>query len=222
MLETSSSTGGRFVLDGENGAVRVAPLSTPTDDDNMAPEETPCEWLLAQFSVKQAGDPTETSWSEFGQMTRDLDAGGWFRGLQYSLAHLDLAPRNILVDTTCLSDPSRNLITGILDWDSALLAPRFMSYYPPLWIWAWQDDEDENERTANDDPGTAQGRELKAEFEVAAGSDYVRLAYGAPYRLARRLVLFAIHGIRSNEDYKEAKAMLQEWAEVRSLASSGA
>lgn len=97
-----------------------------------------------------------------------------------------------------------------------------MSCYPPLWIWAWQDDEDEDERTANDDPGTAQGRELKAEFEVAAGSDYVRLAYGAPYRLARRLVLFATHGIQSNEDYKEAKAVLQEWAEVRSLASSGA
>lgn len=118
MLETRSSIGGRFVLDGENGAVRIRPLSTPTeDDDNMAPEESPCEWLLAQFSAKQADDPTETLWSEFGQMTRDLDAGGWlnFRGLQYSLAHLDLAPRNILVDTTCLSDPSQNLITGILD-----------------------------------------------------------------------------------------------------------
>ncbi|KAL8346174.1 hypothetical protein RB598_000194 [Gaeumannomyces tritici] len=211
MLETRSSTGGRFVL-GENGAVRITPLSTPTTN-----EESPCEWLLAQFSVKQANDPTEILWSEFGQMTRDLDAGGWFGGLQYSLAHLDLAPRNILVDTT-----SRNLVTGILDWDSALLAPCFMSCYPPLWIWAWQDNEDEDERTANDDPGTVQGRELKAEFEVAAGPDYVRLAYGAPYRLARRLVLFAMHGIQSNEDYKEAKAMLQEWAEVRSLASSGA
>ena len=52
------------------------------------------------------------------------------------------------------------------------------------------------------------------QFEEAAGTDYVRFAYRAPYRLARRLVRFAIDGLHSNEDYKEATAMLREWAQV--------
>jgi aminoglycoside phosphotransferase (APT) family kinase protein len=219
MLEARSSTGGRVVLDGDTGAIRIAPLSLPQPpltrprDDN-APSVPPPQWLSALFLAKQADDPSETLWNEFGWMTRELVAGGWLSDMQYSLAHLDLAPRNILVDPTISSDPPRHLITGILDWDSAVLAPRFMSCYPPLWVWAWQDDEAEDERAANDDPGTAQGRELKALFEEAAGTDYVRFAYGASYRLARRLVRFAIDGVRSNEDYKEAQVMLQEWAEV--------
>ncbi len=66
-----------------------------------------------------------------------------------------------------------------------------MSCYQPLWLWACQDDGDEDERTANDDPGMAEGREIKVAFEDAAGDDYVRLAYGTPYRLARRFVRFA-------------------------------
>ena len=52
------------------------------------------------------------------------------------------------------------------------------------------------------------------QFEESAGADYVRFAYGAPYRLARRLVRFAVDGVRSNEDYKEAKAMVGEWANI--------
>jgi len=148
-------------------------------------------------------------------MAHELDADGWFCQVWYSLAHLDLAPRNIHVDEAAFLDPLCIMITGILDWDGAVLAPCFLSCYPPLWIWDWRDDEDEDERAANDDPGTAQGRQLKMQFEEAARADYVRLAYGAPYRLARRLVRFAIEGVRSNEDYKEARAMLREWAQVR-------
>lgn len=216
MLEARSSRGGRLVLSDEKGEARIAPLSiskSPTlFEDNTLSD--PFQWLSALFAARHAEDPSDTLWYEFGLMTRDLHAGGWFDGLWYSLAHLDLAPRNILVDTTATSGPSHQIIKGVLDWDSAVVTPCFMSCYPPLWIWAWREDEAEDERTANDDPGTPQGRELKTQFEEAAGRDYVRFAYGAPYRLARRLVRFAIDGIRSNEDYKEAKAMLQEWAKI--------
>jgi len=150
-------------------------------------------------------------------MALELDAAGWFHQVWYSLAHLDLAPRNILVDEVAFLDPSRPsdlsrpIINGVLDWDGAVLAPCFLSCYPPVWVWGWRDDEDEDERTANDDPRTAQGRQLKMEFEEAAGVDYVRFAYGPHYRLVR----FGIDGIRSNEDYREAEAMLREWGGER-------
>lgn len=110
----------------------------------------------------------------------------------------------------------RPIITGILDWDSAVLAPCFFTCYPPLWLWAWRDDEDE--RTTTDDPGTEERRELRTQFDVAAGwwdhstdgQRCLRAAYQAPYRLARRPVRFAIDGVRPNEAYEEAEARLEE------------
>jgi hypothetical protein len=234
MLEVHSTIGGRPVLDGEKGTTtRIAPIRWRRDNDdnnNMLSEQqqtppssqqqSPCQWLSALFIARRANDPSDTLWAEFNQMAHELDAGGYFSQVWYSLAHLDLAPRNILVDDQVaarletLAQHTRPIITAILDWDGAVLAPCFLSCYPPVWLWGWRDDEDEDERTANEDPGTAQGRQLKMQFEEAAGTDYVRFAYGAPYRLARRLVRFALDGVRSNEDYKEAKAMLSEWAYV--------
>jgi hypothetical protein len=65
-------------------------------------------------------------------------------------------------------------------------------------------------RTASDDLPDPEARQLKAQFESAAGPDYVvGLAYGPPYQLARRLVQFAVGGARSDEDYREAGVMLQ-------------
>lgn len=42
----------------------------------------------------------------------------------------------------------------------------------------------------------------------------MKFAYPSAYRLARRLVRFAADGIRSNEDFYEAEAMLKEWRGV--------
>ncbi|KAI0096459.1 hypothetical protein F4814DRAFT_129048 [Daldinia grandis] len=145
----------------------------------------------------------------FCEMASDLAEGGWFENCYISLAHLDLEPRNILVNPT--SDTELPLISAILDWDSAILAPQFMCCTPPLWLWAWSDDEEQDERTANDVPPTPEGRQLKQLFEEAAGQEYIRLAYPAAYRFARRLVYFAVRGLLSNEDYDEAREMLREW-----------
>jgi Ser/Thr protein kinase RdoA (MazF antagonist) len=105
-------------------------------------------------------------------MSAELDTNGWLGKHQNSLCHLDLAPRNILVDHA--SNAALSRISGILDWDSAVFGPSFMSCAPPLWIWAWNDDEEDE-----------------------------------------RMVHYAIHDIRSNEDVVEANAMLQEWVAIR-------
>ncbi|KAK8097743.1 uncharacterized protein PG998_013229 [Apiospora kogelbergensis] len=150
---------------------------------------------------------------KFVSMASALDQQGYLSQTTYSLAHLDLAPRNILV--RCAPDVTeQTIISGILDWDSAVFGPGFMACAPPQWIWDWKDDEDEDERKANDDPPEPENRQLKLLFEQCAGQDYCRYAYDAKYRLARRLVRFAMEGIRSNEDSKDADAMFREWVEI--------
>jgi aminoglycoside phosphotransferase (APT) family kinase protein len=161
------------------------------------PADTIRPWLSYQFTV----------------MANEMHDDGWFASNDISLCHLDFEPRNILVDAT--RDVAQPIISGILDWDSAALAPSFMSCAPPLWVWAWADDEEEDERTANDVPPTDEGRALKKTFEEAAGDEFVRYAYPPAYRLARRLIRFAIDGQRTTEDLREAEAMLKEWKEIR-------
>lgn len=94
-----------------------------------------------------------------------------------------------------------------------------MSCKPPLWIWAWEDDEEEEERTANDEPPTEEGRVLKRNFEQAAGPEFTRYAYRSAYRLARRLLSFAMDEMRSTEDFNEVDAMLEEWQNCKILRS---
>ncbi|KAI1181370.1 hypothetical protein F5B17DRAFT_453148 [Nemania serpens] len=156
----------------------------------------------------------------FTAMASELDEDGWFANDHYSLAHLDLHPRNILVNPT--SDTEIPIISGVMDWDNAILAPMFMSCQPPLWLWGWKHDEDEDERTANDEPPTVESRELKRLFENAAGPEYLRLAYKPAFRLARQLFSFALNGVRSNEQFKEADTMLQEWEVIRQPRVSAA
>lgn len=192
MLSVRSSVAGKVVLPPElaqkDAPLCAAPLR-PEDPSLANPSvgseqsETTRDLLTSIFLAQKADDLANFTgdtvgpdfWEKFCEMRSELDAGGWLADKQYSIAHLDFAPRNILIDPT--SEEHIPIVTGILDWDSAVLAPRFMSCAPPMWVWAWQDDEDEDERLANDDPGTAEGRELKALFEEVAGPVYVRFAY---------------------------------------------
>ncbi|KAI1476564.1 kinase-like domain-containing protein [Daldinia eschscholtzii] len=155
---------------------------------------------------------------QFCQMVSDLKISGCFDNCHISLAHLDLEPRNILVNP--ISDVSSPMVSAILDWDSAVFAPHFMCCKPPFWLWAWQGDDEEDERVANDEPQSPEGRQLKQLFEEAAGPGYVRFAYKPAYRLARQLIRFAVQGLCSNEDYNEARKMLQEWKELYHDGSS--
>ncbi|KAH7134023.1 hypothetical protein EDB81DRAFT_886828 [Dactylonectria macrodidyma] len=229
MLAVRSSVAGRLALHPDHKRLgappHVAPLRlmdsqlpTPYRDFPMA--ESVHDLLATNF---QAQKTRRLKWhpmdllspkllDRFCQMASELDNRGWFVGVYCSIAHLDLAPRKILVNPT--SDTQLSIISGVLDWDNAVLAPMFMSCAPPMWIWAWRDDEDEDERTANDEPPTAEGAQLKLAFEEAAGNDFARFAYEPAYRLARRLLRFAIDGMQSDEDFGDAEAMLQEWAGI--------
>ncbi|KAL3596003.1 hypothetical protein FPOAC2_10373 [Fusarium poae] len=230
MLNMRNNSAGKLVLpiddDGMTAGVCVTPWrplagAPRTPQSDLAPPSPVYDTLRDVFEARKAEDvercPEDVLRPEFMdrfiRMASELGADGWFDDQHYSIAHLDLAPHNILVDPTENKDVPT--ISAILDWDSAVMAPSFMSCAPPMWIWVWQDEEEEDERKANDNPPTEDGQELKRTFEEAAGPEYCRLAYEPAYRLARRLVQFAIDGINSSVDCKEAELMLTEWADVR-------
>lgn len=133
-------------------------------------------------------------------------AGLWDTAYTYCLCHRDLEPRNILVGEHLQG------ITGILDWDGALLAPLVMSCRPPMWLWAWCEDGPENELLAGELPPTLQACEVKRLFEEAAGPIYAHFAYHPGYRLARELIRWMVDGISSTEDMRQVDRFHEEWA----------
>lgn len=131
-----------------------------------------------EIQEKQPNDDFRpTQLDQFCAMATELEANGYFTKFNgyFSLAHLYLEPRNILADVD--SPLNGKIISGILDWDSAVLAPAFMCCTPPMWIWSWKEDEDKDERLANDIRATAEQKELKEVFEAAAGASYMDAAY---------------------------------------------
>ena len=127
------------------------------------------------------------------------------------LAHLDLAGRNIMVEFP----PGEPLkITGYLDWDSAVFAPRFVACAPPWWL--WQDDDDEtdyqdDESKANETPAQAHKQEIKRAFEETVGEDFLTYAYEPQFQLARKLFHIAMHGNNAQMQLQLVENFLDEW-----------
>ena len=128
------------------------------------------------------------------------------------LTHLDLAGRNIMVEF----QPGEPLkITGYLDWDSAVFAPRFVSCAPPWWL--WQDDDDEtdyqdDESKANETPAQAHKLEIKRAFEETVGEEFLTYAYKPQFQLARKLFHIAKHGNSTTSQLQMVDDFLDEWA----------
>ena len=178
-------------------------------------------FFLVQFGRLRAAelrrDPALMGWWHYYErlaiMARQMDDLRLLGDDRNCLCHLDLnmAPRNIMADVD--ADDSLT-ISGILDWDSAIFAPRFVGCVPPMWIWAWSEDEEEDERLANNTPSTPEQQELKQLFEDAVGPTFLEFAYRPEYRLARQLFNFAINGMKTSEAIQEVEALLSEWATI--------
>ena len=127
------------------------------------------------------------------------------------LAHLDLAGRNIMVEFP----PGEPLkITGYLDWDSAIFAPRFVACAPPWWLWQDEDDEtdyQEDESKVNETPARPHNQEIKRAFEETVGEDFLTYAYEPEFQLARKLFYIAIHGNSSTQLLQQVESFLDEW-----------
>ena len=188
-------------------------------DRRIKLERSTYYFLLVQFGRLRAAelrrDPALIGWWHYYErlaiMARQMNDLRLLGDDRNCLCHLDLnmAPRNIMADVD--ADDSLT-ISGILDWDSAIFAPRFVGCVPPMWIWAWSEDEEEDERLANNTPSTPEQQELKQLFEDAVGPTFLDFAYRPEYRLARQLFDFAINGMKTSEAIQEVEALLSEWA----------
>ncbi|KAF7559792.1 hypothetical protein G7046_g4348 [Stylonectria norvegica] len=227
-LEIAALGSGKLLM-ASTGTLVESPADLPeylrviTLYDNTPAVQSITELVTPYFQAQKAAslegssnlvDPMLTD--AFCKMACELEAGGWFDDIPNALAHLDLFPRNVLIHPD--SENSQPILSCIMDWDSAILAPAFMTCVPPKWIWAWDDGEDETPLAADYVPATPEECQLKQLFEEAAGPLYMRFAYEPAYRLARRLLRLAFeHGIRNDdgESFKEAKDMLEEWETIR-------
>ena len=114
------------------------------------------------------------------------------QGGGFSLCHTDLFPRNVMVDPS--SSSTGPVLTGVIDWDEAIFAPRFATCLPPVWLWqepGRQVDEVERFGAEWSAADSAEHLEVKRAFEEAMGPEYARLVYEPEFVIARRLLKFA-------------------------------
>ena len=199
---------------------RASPLFDA--DDARALEyykKSTLNFFLAQFGRWRVEElrinPTEILHPHFMERlaatASQMDRLGCLGSNKNCLSHIDLAAQNIMVEVD--SDKSIT-ITGVLDFDSAIFAPTFVSCYPPWWL--WQDetqpgDAMEDESQSNETPPDPELVEIKHIFEETVGDGFLRYAYQPKFRLARKLFKIACHGNSSDEAWKKIEEFLGEW-----------
>ena len=163
-------------------------------------------------------------WDSMLRAVQEMEALKLFEKKLNCLCHVDLHPGNIMA----LVKPNGSVdITGILDWDEAVIAPKFMACMPLAWLWddtvfaEHRYDEDDLDPWpyeldgANATPPMSEKQELKKLFDENAGPEYRELAYDESYRLCRGLFRIAKDGLSDNQSWKAAERILEEWECLR-------
>ena len=212
---------------GEEASSDYPPPDTTNDasDTKSRPkDQTPFHFLMTQFgrfkrqSLMQRphliSEPYSLE-SRLVNMAIELNERDYLDSFEdeahaFCLTHYNLDPCNIMVD---IQDDGTLKITGILDWDLAMFAPKWVHCRPPMWIWNWLDGGSEDQSAADDTPPTEEQQELKELWEDLMGSSFIICAYRPEYRMARILFRLALSGLRSPEDYESARLLVDEWEE---------
>lgn len=154
-------------------------------------------------------------WDHLIELLRDeMRQHSFLRDVDFSLCHLDLQARNIMADTS--TDGETAHITGILDWDSAVLAPQFINCTPPWWMWVdvdtWFDESDE--AYAGSIPLDPQKAQIKRIFDAECGPTFFKYAYQPEYRLGRTLFRLIESGMSYDQQWKNLTIMCSNWADM--------
>ncbi len=174
------------------------------------------QWLGTQFgrwfAHELLADPAGILYWDyqirFVKAAKQMNALGVLGDGHNCLYHFDLAARNILVKILPDGSPA---ICGVVDWDSAVFAPTFVSCAPPFWLWTNPVLYVEEDTDVNETPTTAEQEEIKDIFDDVVGFDYTWLAYRPEYRLARELFYFAQRGLPDGIASERADTFLEEW-----------
>ncbi|KAF2831725.1 hypothetical protein CC86DRAFT_402230 [Ophiobolus disseminans] len=147
-------------------------------------------------------------WDGFSCMTEDLHLLGFTPDPDaFHFFHADLYSRNLLFT---IQSPTSVRLTGILNWDSASFAPKFMSTRAPFFLWSDEDADENEEGDATLEPEDARMRALKRVFEGTVGEKFYKESYKKEAMLARRMWYFLTHGIRNGGDIFLAEEVLEE------------
>ena len=160
-------------------------------------------------------------WDSMLKIAEEMSDLGLLTSKGHCLCHVDLHPRNIMAK---INPDDSVQVTGILDWDDAVFAPKFVNCEPPGWLWGF--DQDDVPRYdlpvwpyempgASDVPGTLEKQELKKIFEEYAGPAYLGMAYEEHSRISRALFRVAVLGLTSSDYTEVAEKIICDWEKLR-------
>jgi hypothetical protein len=151
-------------------------------------------------------------WDDFESIINTLHDRGFIPdGDLFHLCHFDLQSRNLLARVI---DDSTVDITGILDWDSAAFAPKFMSVRAPFFFWTNDDDWEEDEIKVNRPLQDPEHVALKAVYEEIAGTEFAQASYLPELAMIRQLFYVLKKGITSGMIVELAEEIIEEIAKL--------
>ncbi|KAI0607237.1 aminoglycoside phosphotransferase [Pyrenophora tritici-repentis] len=176
-----------------------------------APKQTPHEFLIDQCNRWIAYEATfahdhhsRVLWGKLKKLINALEERKWL-GDRFHLAHGDLFPRNILAEIT---GPSTVKITGIVDWDMASFAPKFVALRAPFWGWMY---DEQNEDGAYGDSYREPGQLMKKAFRAAASKEYTEFGLSVESAVGRKLFTVLRYGLIRYGQRELALQLLQQW-----------
>ena len=106
-----------------------------------------------------------------------------------------------------IDDTGEIKITGIIDWDTAIFAPKFIALRAPFWAWAGEEYEEE----INLEPTSKAKLIAKRAFCEAASPDFKRMAFSQEGIFARKLFDLLHRGMLESVVRVTAVAILKDW-----------
>lgn len=217
---------------GNGNGLEVGPFDLGPESDGYGhhrtyPQQKTRDMLLSQFegwkiiadNQGHSHDQAELVsryMDKFIDITLQMEKKGWLGDNKNILFHPDLSPRHIFVYRVRTGPKSKGNweISGVIDWEAALSAPRVMANRAPSWLWG---PGERDEKSDSNDPKDKEREFLKHQFEMEITvvlPNFLRYAYMPRYQLLRKLCRFAVWGLMWDEDVKRADGLLREWMEV--------
>jgi len=178
----------------------------------------PLDFLLERCEQHRAYDAFEgvnfdEVWVSFARMSKALAARGFLDG-PCVLVHGDLKPYNILAE---VRSDTEAVITGVIDWDSAIIAPEFVAYRAPFWLWTPEEmtsDEEDGEWVASVEPITEEDKIMKQVFLDNASEKFKRFAFSREAMMARQMFEIIRKGMSDEWEHDLAESIIMAWDDL--------
>ena len=164
-------------------------------------------WIRHEEHIAFPRSTITALWHRIIDIIQVLEEKGWL-GDRFYLAHGDLFPRNILVEVI---DDAAVRITGIIDWDMACFAPRFLAFRSPFWAWNGIKFDESYEDGANTGTYDMEGKAIKDAFLNTASPEYATMGLAEEAIAARKLFRIVTHGLLTDKQQELAKQLIAQW-----------